>query len=241
MPSQQHPQEQPSSGPSLLTLAIASASSVVAAILVSKIWGPGTIIGAAATPVIVTFVGELLKKPAEKVTVVRVAPTGTQVHERTAPTSPGSERVGGPSRGSDRGVPPSLPTTPGMAARSVHRSQRRPLFIALATGLAAFVIGAVVLTSSELVLGDTSVGSGNRRTTLIPGGTKERSRKENKERATPTTSTKVETTTVPVPTRPTTPTTTTPSPTTPTGTAPPAVPTDPAPTVPAPGTGPTAP
>ena len=228
MPSQPHPQEEPSSGPSLLTLAIASASSVVAAILVSKIWGPGTIIGAAATPVIVTFVGELLKKPAEKITVVRVSPTGTEVHERATPASPPSER----------GAPRSPQSASTMAARSVHRSRRRPLAIALATGLLAFVIGAAVLTSSELVLGDASVASGDRRTTLGGGGTTESSRKEKKKPATPTTSTKIETTTVPAPT---TPTTTTPAPTTPTVTATPAVPTDPAPTVPAPGTGPTAP
>jgi hypothetical protein len=226
MPSQQRPPAQPTSGPSLLTLAIASASSVVAAIVVSRIWGPGTIIGAAATPVIVTFVGELLKKPAEKITVVRVSPTGTQVHERAAPTS-------------ERDVPLSPPPAPGMAAPSEHRSRRRPLAIALATGLLAFVIGAVVLTSSELVLGNASVASGDRRTTLGGGGTKESARKEKEKKApaTPTTSTPTETkaTTVPAPS------TTTSAPTTPTETTPPAVPPDPTATDPAPGTGPTAP
>ncbi len=227
MPSQQHPPAQPSSGPSLLTLVIASASSVVAAIVVSRIWGPGTIIGAAATPVIVTFVGELLKKPAEKITVVRVSPTGTQVHERAAPPPPGSGRAG-----------PSSPSAPDMAERSMHRSRRRPLVIALATGLVAFVIGAVVLTSSELLLGDASVASGDRRTTLGGGGTKKSARKEKQEPATPATSTQVKTktTTVPAPA-----TTTTTAPTTSTETAPPTAPTDSVPTAPAPGTGPTAP
>lgn len=221
MPSQQHWQEQPTNRPSALTLVIASASSVVAAIVVSKIWGPGTIIGAAATPVIVTFVGELLKKPAEKITVVRVFPTGTAVHERTT----------GPPTAADL----------GMAERSVHRSRRRPLAIALGTGLVAFVIGAFVLTSSELVFGDASVASGGKRTTVFGGGTPKRSSPEKREPATSTTpaETQTETTTVPAPTTPKTPTTTTP--TGPTETAPPAVPPDPAATTPAPGTGPTAP
>jgi len=229
MPSPQRPQAQPTSGPKPLTLAIASASSVVAAIVVSKIWGPGTIIGAAATPVIITLVGELLKKPAEKITVVRVSPAGTEVRERAAP----------PSSPGGRATPASSPSAPAMAARSVHRSRRRPLAIALATGLAAFVIGAVVLTSSELVFGDASVASGGKRTTVFGGPTKESSRKEKEEKepATPTTSTgtTTETTTVPAPTTPTTT-----APTTPTETTAPSVPADP-PTVPAPGTGPTAP
>lgn len=176
MPSQSGPQEQPSSRPSLVTLAIASASSVVAAVLVSKIWGPGTIIGAAATPVIVTFVGELLKKPAEKITVVRVSPSGTQVHERTPPPPPGEE----------------------FSERSVHRSRRRPLVIALATGLAAFAIGALVLTTSELVFGDASVASGGKRTTVFGGDTEERSTTRRKEREKPATEPRTTTTTTTV-------------------------------------------
>ncbi len=203
MPSQSQTQEQPSSHPSLLTLAIASASSVVAAILVSKLWGPGTIIGAAATPVIVTFVGELLKKPAEKITVVRVSPSGTQVHERTAPPPPASGDLG---------------------ERSVHRSRRRPLAIALATGLAAFAIGAVVLTSSELVFGDASVASGGKRTTVFGGGTQERPtpREEEREKQTPSTESQTTTTTTTVPAPASPPETTPPATTVPleTGTGP---------------------
>lgn len=216
MPSQPDPQEQPSNRRGLLTLAIASASSVVAAILVSKLWGPGTIIGAAATPVIVTFVAELLKKPAEKITVVRVSSTGTQVHERTAP-------------------PPATSPGAGAAPEPRERRSRRPLVFALATGLAAFVIGAVVLTSSELVFGDASLASGG--TTVFGGGTPERSDSREKEPEGPTGPT--ETTTVPAPARPPaeTVTETAPEETTPpprTGTSGPTGAT-------APGTGPTTP
>lgn len=198
---------------------IASASSVVAAVVVSKVWGAGTLIGAAATPVIVTFVGELLKKPAEKITVVRVSESGTEVQERAAP--PGAGELG---------------------ERSVHRSRRKPLLIALGTGLVAFVIGAAVLTSSELVFGDASVASGDKRTTVFGGDAPKRT--PDAERAVPptatgpTTSTETQTETVPAPVPPTV-TETTPRPA-PSGTTPPSGPSSPA-TPAAPGSGPTEP
>lgn len=230
MPSQSSEPEQPSSRPSVLTLAIASASSVVAAIVVSRIWGPGTVIGAAATPVIITLVGELLKKPAEKITVVRVSPTGTEVHERSV--------RGDGAASADRAAHGEL------SQRSVHRSRRRPVAIALATGLLAFVIGAVVLTSSELVLGDSSVASGGKRTTVFGGGTRERP--STRETEPPATTTQTTTQTVPAPTAPADPeagpgqttsteTTTTP----PTETTPPDAPAQPA--TPPPETGATTP
>jgi hypothetical protein len=50
---------------------IASASSLVAAVVVSKIWGGGTLVGAAVTPVIVALVSEGLRRPAQVVTTVR--------------------------------------------------------------------------------------------------------------------------------------------------------------------------
>ncbi len=185
MPSQPSPQEQPPSHRSALTLAIASASSVVAAIVVSKIWGPGTLIGAAATPVIVTLVGEGLKKPAEKITVVRVSPSGTEVHERN---------------------PPPPPVAGALAERSVHRSRRKPLLIALATGLAAFVIGAVVLTSSELVFGNASLTSGDQRTTVFGGPARRAAPEKDTVTTTTTTSptatTETQTETVPAPAAP---------------------------------------
>ncbi len=222
MASQPSPQEEPSSRPGVLTLVIASASSVVAAIVVSRIWGPGTLIGAAATPVIVTFVGELLKKPAAKITVVRVSPSGTEVHERAAPPEP----VGGQ-----------------MAERSVHRSRRKPLLIALGTGLVAFVIGAAVLTSSELVFGDASVASGDKRTTVFGGDAPKRT--PDAERAVPptatgpTTSTETQTETVPAPGEPTV--TATPQTAAPSEATPPSDPSTPSAAPVAPESGPTEP
>lgn len=49
------------------TLVIASTASVAAAFVVSSLWAPGTLIGAAVTPVIVALVSELVRKPIEAV------------------------------------------------------------------------------------------------------------------------------------------------------------------------------
>lgn len=53
-------------GISLVTLIIASAASAAAAFVVSRVWGTGTLIGAAATPIIVAVVTELLRRPAKR-------------------------------------------------------------------------------------------------------------------------------------------------------------------------------
>ena len=54
-------------GVSVKTLAIASAASALATYLVPMIWRPGTIAAAAATPVIVALISEVLSRPAEHV------------------------------------------------------------------------------------------------------------------------------------------------------------------------------
>jgi hypothetical protein len=63
--------QQAKSGLSASTLMIASVSSAVAAIVVSKLWGGGTLIGAATTPVIVALVSEALRRPARAIDTVR--------------------------------------------------------------------------------------------------------------------------------------------------------------------------
>jgi hypothetical protein len=187
-----------------MTLAIASVSSVVAAVVVSRIWGPGTLIGAAATPVIVTLVGDLLRKPAQVITVVRPStggrgPGGTEVHQHAAPRP----RVMTPET-----VEPAA--TPGPFAPAARRGlQRRTVIAALVTGLVAFAIGAFVLTSGELVFGGSAAGRGD--TTLFSSGgshgtTKTRTTKTTE--TTPTTVTKTTTTTAPAETTPPTTSTT---------------------------------
>jgi hypothetical protein len=58
------PKEQSSrSGISLQTLTIASLASAAASYAVAHIWGPGTLLGAAAAPVIIALVSESLRRP----------------------------------------------------------------------------------------------------------------------------------------------------------------------------------
>ena len=157
MPSQPLAPETRSNRLSVLTLAIASVSSVIAAVVVSRVWGPGTLFGAAATPLIITLVGEMLRKPAEVITVVRT-PFGTQVRE------PGAPRL----REIDTGALEAGDTV--VAAPAAARRPRRPaLLVALGSGLVAFVIAIVLLTSGELILGGSSVGSEDKRTTVFGG------------------------------------------------------------------------
>src|SRR4051794_41590182 len=60
-------------GLSVTTLTIASLSSLAAALVVSKLWGGGTLVGAAMTPVIVAIVSEGLRRPATVIGTVRPA------------------------------------------------------------------------------------------------------------------------------------------------------------------------
>jgi len=184
---------------------IASASSLVAAVVVSKLWGGGTLFGAALTPVIVAVVSEGLRKPATVVATVRQTrtPTYDPVAEgrrgmaegdlsRARPARPGEA----PERRVHRAGPavPAAAAAAGRAAAAPGRSRRR-LLLAVATGLVAFVVAGVVLTGSELVLGN-SVVSSSKRTTYIPVKTKRASDSEGtrtdtdaKTTTTPTTST----------------------------------------------------
>jgi hypothetical protein len=52
------------SGRSPLTLVVAAVSSAAAAVVVRELWAPGTIAGAALTPLLVALFGELLHRPA---------------------------------------------------------------------------------------------------------------------------------------------------------------------------------
>ncbi|HYM57529.1 MAG TPA: hypothetical protein VES79_06150 [Solirubrobacteraceae bacterium] len=171
-----------SSGLSVTTLLLASASAAAAALIVPMIWQRGTVVAAAVTPVIVSLVSEALKRPVERVSSVGVwrrTPSGTVVRE------PG-ERV--PALAIEEGVvrrreEPFDPLAAGRderlevaAARDdpfglrepERRSRRRPVLIALVTGLLAFAIAAVVVTASELAIFGDSV-SRPQRTTFFGG------------------------------------------------------------------------
>lgn len=64
-------------GISVVTLVIAAAASASAAFVVSRVWGSGTLIGAAVTPIIVAVVTELLRRPATRLPDLRTPPPPT--------------------------------------------------------------------------------------------------------------------------------------------------------------------
>lgn len=162
-------------GLSVTTLMIASLSSLAAALVVSKIWGGGTLFGAAMTPVIVALVSEGLNRPA------RVVPRAVQTvrQTRAGRFDPVAEGRAGLREGDLQRARNPLPAA-AVAERRVHRTSGRGggggfslrlpkprVLAAIATGLVAFAIAGVFLTSSELVIGK-SVTSSSRRTTFVP-------------------------------------------------------------------------
>ena len=187
------------SGLSITTLVIASCSSLVAAAVVSRVWGGGTLVGAAVTPVIVALVSEGLKKPATVISTVRETRTSTRRYD---PVAEGRRGL----REGDLAMASRTRPAPERE-RSIHRAgrgaPRRPLILAVVTGLVAFAIAAVLLTSSDLVLGRSVTGTGQR-TTLFSGS----STNAKKDQSDTTTTEKK---TTPSSTTPTTPTTTTPT------------------------------
>ena len=226
--------QQAKSGLSVTTLTIASASSLAAALVVSKTWGGGTLVGAAMTPVIVAIVSEGLRRPATVITTVR--------ETRGARFDPVAEGRAGLREGDLERARAHVPAA-AVAERRVHRVSgagprfrlpRPRVMAAVATGLLAFVVAGVFLTGSELVLGK-SVVSSSKRTTFVPV---HRSTATTKTKTTGTTSTQsTSATTAPTTTTPPAQSTPPPAETTPTApptqTAPPA--TTPTPT-PAPAT-----
>jgi hypothetical protein len=239
---------QAKAGLSASTLLIASASSAVAAIVVSKLWGGGTLIGAASTPIIVALVSEALRRPARVIGTVRTTRTG-----RFDPVAEG--RRGLAEGDLDRARRPPAPAAARTdGARRVHRaagpSLRLPrprLAAAIATGLVAFVVAGIVLTGSELVLGKSSLASSARRTTYLGGSSSSSSTTKDKAKTTTTDTTPSTTTTTPTTSTAAPPTTTAPSstptvaPATPAPTVTTAPPASTVPTAPAPNATPPAP
>jgi hypothetical protein len=233
--------QQAKPGLSVSTLMIASLSSLAAALVVSKLWGGGTLFGAAMTPVIVALVSEGLRRPATIVTSVRKT--------RSSRYDPVAEGRAGLREGDLDRARSTMPAA-AAAERRVHRvsggggsglSLRLPrprVIAAVVTGLVAFVLVGVLLTGSELVLGKSVVAS-SKRTTFVPvhrststGTTKTTDTTPTATTTTPTTSTPTSsappaTSTTPAapPTQTAPPATTTPAP----QAAPPATPTTPAP------------
>lgn len=113
----------------LRTVAVASLSSVTAAVITSELWVGGVVVTAAVTPVIVALVSEGLHDFADALVPSR------------RPVLAGVEGGGSPALQPDR-----------------SRARRFPLLGALATGLLGFAIAVVVLTVPESLIGQPLVG-----------------------------------------------------------------------------------
>jgi hypothetical protein len=214
------------SGLSIKTLLIAGAASATAALVVPLFWRPGTVFAAAMTPVIVSVVSELLKRPTEKVTTVATRrATGGGVIFEPPPEEPFDPLAPAPTEELE-----ALPQT--TSQRAVHR---RPLTgrqwkLALVTGLVAFAGAATVVTASELLAGD-SVSSSGGRTTFFSGSQRNKDtsdkKSDAKEKATPSATPEETETRTPTPTPSPSPTptpTVTPAPSTEAAPAPQAAP-----------------
>lgn len=117
-------------GISVVTLVIASAASASAAFVVSRVWGTGTLIGAAVTPIIVAIVTELLRRPAHRLPDLRT----------------GASQV--PS------APAEAPLEPGQPPMTVYRAgPRREWRLVAITAVAAFVIGVGVYVGIDRLAG----------------------------------------------------------------------------------------
>jgi hypothetical protein len=182
------PPEKKQSGLSLQTLVISSMAAATAAIVVPTFWERGSVLATAITPIIVAIVSEALKKPADVITsatpkVSRRSATGAAVRSEQ-PAGTGA-RGQGPEQ-----VPPTRWGTEDdpFGLRQPERRPRRqfPWRIAIVTGLIAAVIGAGVVTASELAIFGNQVGDSQRRTGLFGGTTSNTGGDDAEETPTPT-------------------------------------------------------
>jgi hypothetical protein len=158
-------------GLQLSTLVISSLSAVAAAIVVPYFWERGSLIATAVTPIIVALVTEALNRPTKVITkaaprvVTRRTADGTIVRTKK-PAAVGArgadpERVG---RWGDEDDPFGL--------RAPERQRKRrgfPWKLGIITGLVAAVIGAAVVTASELAIFGHSIGHSDRSTSVFGG------------------------------------------------------------------------
>jgi hypothetical protein len=198
------PQQHQRGGISITTLVIASVASAAAAYIVSRVWGAGTLFGAAATPIIVALVSEALRRPVEKLPPISVVRARTDGPAATMPDEPAII------------LPSEVPESFEAPRRIYSTTNRHHWRLALITGLVAFAIVAVVYTITDLAAGTPVTGSG-RSSSLFDFSrpTRHRSTTTTTTTTTSTTPTQTQrttTVTVPATTPPPTVTVTTPAP-----------------------------
>jgi hypothetical protein len=222
-----HPDRKGGGGLSLRTLAIASAASLSAALVSSRIFPPGTIYASAVTPVIVAAVSEMLNRPVDRVSELRRQRRTMVMEASRAPYGEESAALHGspefaqgaaaedelaPTHGNGTGDAPPI-TYHGRSTRSRLLHPK----VWIATGLVAFAIAAAALTLPELIFGGAVA---TRHRTTFFGGGGHSSSTQTHTTTTPTTTQPQTTVTQTVPSQTPTQTQTTPTgtQTTPTGT-----------------------
>jgi hypothetical protein len=151
-------------GLQLSTLLISSLSAVAAAVIVPYFWERGSLLAVAVTPIVVALVSEALNRPTKVIT--KAAPRVTRrTASHTAEPVKGVDEPERVSRWGDDDDPFGL--------RSPEPKRRRfPWKLGVVTGLVAAVIGAGVVTASELAIFGHSV-SGKDRSTSVFGGSRD--------------------------------------------------------------------
>jgi hypothetical protein len=217
------PDRQGGGGLSVRTLLIASAGSLTAAVLTSRLFPPGTIYASALTPVIVAAVSEVLNRPADRVSELRRQRRTLVLEASRAPLGEeGAALRGAPEFAQGAAADEELVTTNGSGHEPpirIHRPRRRLLHpkVWIATGLVAFAVAAALLTLPELIFGGAVATT--HRTTFFGGGSSPRTHTQTQTTETQTkTTTQQKTVTQTVPAQ--TPSSTTDTQTTPTATQP---------------------
>ncbi len=157
---------------SVQTLIVASVASAVTSYTVSKLWGPGTLLSAAATPILVALISELVRRP-----VVGVSSTAQKVAVaplRHLPVTR-SQNAGAPSAAVPEPDRPPHPPRPGDADVQATEAQWAPAGpppvveqtragprwrLVLVTGMLACLIVIGVFTALDLVAGRSITGNG---------------------------------------------------------------------------------
>ena len=131
-------------------------------------WERGSLLATAITPIIVALVSEVLNRPAKVIT-----PAAPRVTRRSGDRRRGARRAADRRRRARRGPGAGQPL--GRRGRPVRPARRRSApraaasrcKLAVVTGLLAAVIGAGVVTASELAVFGHSVGDSDRSTERV--------------------------------------------------------------------------
>jgi hypothetical protein len=191
----------------------------------SRLFPPGTIYASALTPVLVAAVSEMLSRPVDRVSELARQRRTMAMEAGRAPYGEEAAALrGAPDFAQGAAAEEELGTvhgngTGGTPPTVVYGRARSPLLhpkVWIATGMAAFLIAAAVLTLPELIFGGAVANGG--RTTYFGGGRSSSTKTTTETTPTTTEPQKTVTQTVPAPAPQSTETTPTGTTTTPTDT-----------------------